>query len=433
MKKNEAMGYVAYLLMLAIALLVALLVVRPVFSNTDYFNALPMNSFLFIIIAVAVGVLLNALFIEMGHLIGAKMGHYKVTSWICLGIGWKLGKDGKRHATVSSFDGLTGETKVVPLDAKKSNPRHMIYMPLLFLLLEVVGLSAEVAICRAKGDTGNVGSDPHIMAWAVFGIIILAVAGMIYIYDIFPAPLDAKNDGYLLTILTNETNKEAYNQILIAEDKMANGLPVGDTPVYDSVTNFTARVNDVSLYQRLSKADYEGALAIIEKTIACKDKVSDNVYEEAVTQKTALYLMSRPFEEAKQFYIDLPLADKKHIAGLSSSPAVRSYVLVSGLVDESENEVKEALNHSYSALKKSGVDKKPIELTLLNRSVDLVRTKHPEWDFSEYEEVLHPEKAKQEVTKEAAKEEQTPAKPAEVDTKKDEAPKDETPKEDEKK
>jgi hypothetical protein len=429
MKKNEAMGYVAYLLMLAIALLVALLVVRPVFSNSDYFAALPMNSFLFIIIAVAVGVLLNALFIELGHLIGAKMGHYKVTSWICLGLGWKLGKDGKKHATISSFDGLTGETKVVPLDEKKSNPRHMIYMPLLFLLLEVVGLSAEVAICRAKGDVNNVGSDPHIMAWAVFGIIILAVAGMIYVYDIFPAPLDAKNDGYLLTILTNETNKEAYNQILIAEDKMANGLPVGDTPVYDSVTNFTSRVNDVTLYQRLGQGNYEGALAILEKTIACKDKVSENIYEEAITQKTALYLMARPFEEAKQFYIDLPLADKKHLASLSTSADVRAYVLVSGLVDESENEVKEALNHSYSALKKSGVDKKPIELTLLNRSIDLVHQKHPEWDFSDYDEVLHPEKAKEEAAKEAApekkdeekKEEPTPEKP--VETKPEEMPK----------
>jgi len=323
------------------------------------------------------------------------MGHYKVTSWICLGLGWKIGKDGKKHATAASFDGLTGETKAIPMDVKKSNPRHMIYMPLLFLLLEVAGLATMVAICRSMGDVNNPGSDPHIMAWAVFGVIILAVAGMIYVYDIFPAPLDAKNDGYLLTILTNDTNKEAYNQILVAEDKMANGLPVGDTPVYDSVTNFTSRVNDVTLYQRLSKGDYEGALAIVEKTIACKNKVSESIYEEAMTQKTALFLMSRPLEEAKQFYIDLPLSDKKHIAGLNSAPCVRTYVLVSGLVDESQNEVEEALKRSYAVLKKAGSDKKPIELALLNQSLAMVSKKHPDWDFSDYDEVLIPEKTKE--------------------------------------
>jgi hypothetical protein len=44
----------------------------------------------------------------------------------------------------------------------------------------------------------------------------------------------------------------------------------------------------VTLYQKLAERDAEGALAILEKTIACKSKVSTGVYQEAIAQKTAL-------------------------------------------------------------------------------------------------------------------------------------------------
>jgi hypothetical protein len=68
------------------------------------------------------------------------------------------------------------------------------------------------------------------MYWwgSVWGIVILTLAAMIYLYDIFPARARcAATMGICFTILTNETNQEAYNQILLAEDRMAKGLPAG--------------------------------------------------------------------------------------------------------------------------------------------------------------------------------------------------------------
>jgi hypothetical protein len=232
------------------------------------------------------------------------------------------------------------------------------------------------------------GNAYNIMAYywwgCVWGIVILTIGSMIYLYDIFPAALDARNDGYLLTILTNSTNQEAYNQILIAEDRMAKGLPAVETPVYDSVTDFTARVNDVTLYQRLGKRDYDGALAILEKTIACKAKVSTGVYQEAVAQKTAILIATKPLAEAKEFYISLPLDEKKYIASLSTSGTVRSYVLISGLIEESINETEEALNHADTALRKAGDNKRPVEEGLLKEAVLKVLEAHKDWDLSDY-------------------------------------------------
>jgi len=385
MKKNDAMGYVAYVLMLGLACGVGFGVLRPYFNDSgtasSKFGIPPFNNILFVLAAVVIGILINALFIEIGHIIGCKIGRFDITSVNILGLKFTKQENGKYKFSFGEFDGFTGETKYVPQDAKKSNPRPIIYMPLLFLLLEVIGLAVLIALGNSFGKSG-------VTAWywwgAVWGWVILALAAMIYLYDIFPAALDARNDGYLLTILTNETNKEAYNQMLIAQDKMAKGLPVGETPIYDSVTDFTVRLNDVALYQRLNKRDYEGALAILEKTIACKSKVSSGVYNEAVAQKTALYIVARPFEEAKAFYIALPLDIKKFIASLSSASAVRSYVLISGLIEESLNETEVALNRADAALKKAGPDKKPTEESLLKDAVLKVLVAHPDWDLSGY-------------------------------------------------
>jgi hypothetical protein len=402
MKKNDVMGYVAYALMLGLACGIGFGVLRPYFNDSETYGTAPFNNIVFVLVAVVIGIVLNGIFVELGHILGCKAGHYDITSVNILGLNFKKQDNGKFKFSFAEFDGFTGETKYVPKDMKKSNPRHIIYMPLVFFLVEAVGLAVLIALGKSFGAQGT-----RSMYWwgSVWGIVILTIGAMIFIYDIFPAALDARNDGYLLTILTNQTNQEAYNQILVAEDRMAKGLPAGETPVYDSVTDFTARVNDVTLYQRLSKRDYEGALAILEKTIACKSKVSESVYQEAVAQKTAILIVSKPLQESKDFYIALPLESKKYIAALGSAAAVRCYVLVSGLIEESLNETQEALNRADSALKKSGDDKKPVETALLKEAVLKVLAAHKDWDLSDYGYSLTPAAPK---TEEAKPEEKKP-------------------------
>ena len=132
MKKSDSMGYVAYAVMLAIALLVGFLVLRP--QITAYYSSFQLNPVVLVLISILVGIIITAIFMEIGHLIGAKIGHYNVSKSLCLGIGFKKDKNGKKVITAGNFDGITGETIIVPKDIKKSKPFAYIYMPLVFAL-----------------------------------------------------------------------------------------------------------------------------------------------------------------------------------------------------------------------------------------------------------------------------------------------------------
>ena len=379
MKRNEGMGWLVYLLMLAGAAGVGLGILRPELSAHG--TGVSMNSILVVILALIAGIILTAVLLELGHLIGAKIGRYRIDKFSVLGFQWKRKKESKkfRFSFSFSYDGITGETMMAPKDIEKSNPRHAIYFPLLFLLL-------EAAICVTLMVLG-VSLRKENSAWQlayIFGLVILTIALMIHLYNIFPAALDAKNDGYLITILNNQTNVIAYNALLLADEKAMFGEPAPELPVYSEVTNFTNALNQVSIYHALEEKDIEKALTINEYTIKAQNHVSKNAYQNAMAQKLSLKLLYGDFQEAKELYINLPLETKKFIANLSTAAAVRAYVLVSGLVEESENETKTALARCDKAIKSLPESVRATEEKLIIESVKRVQEKHPEWDFSDF-------------------------------------------------
>ncbi len=395
MKKNDTMGYVAYLLMLAIAVCVGFFVLRPDFSaGTTYLTISP---YILVLLSILIGIVFTSLVLELGHLLGAKIGKYDVTGWVCLGLGMKKKKDGKKKFYAGNYDGLTGETIVSPLDSQKSNPRPIIYMGLLFLFIEIVICVAMLVFSSSRINNG----DTSFYWLKASSEVVLTVAGMVLVYDIFPTALDSKNDGYLITILNNKTNVVAYNEMLLAEDKLARGLPKGDTPVYDEVTDFTSSVNDITLYDYLDKGDYDAALKIVEKTLVSKKKVSASIYNYAEAQKVAILLDTLPLEEAKKYFIALPLDVKKHIASLSNAPSLRAYVLANGLVEESIGETEAALNKTHDAFRKLPKEKKAVEKKLLKLAVEKVLLAHPDWDFSDYGYSVKADEKKEDAKKEA--------------------------------
>ena len=94
MKKNDVMGYVVYAIMLGGAIGVGFGMIRPLLNDTAA-EELPMPGILLVLLSVLAGAVLSAIVLELGHLLGAKIGGYKVTSWNCLGLCWKRGKDDK--------------------------------------------------------------------------------------------------------------------------------------------------------------------------------------------------------------------------------------------------------------------------------------------------------------------------------------------------
>ncbi len=380
MKKNDVMGYIVYAIMLGAAVGVGFGVIRPLLTDKSITGQLPMEGFLLILLSVLAGLVLTAVVLELGHLLGAKIGGYKVASWTCLGIAFKRDKQGKMKVGFGGFDGLTGETKVVPNDVEKSNPRPFIFMPLVLFLLEVI-------LCVALIVFGNNSAVQGAVTLKIVGITVLTVGCLIFIYDIFPAALDSKNDGAYFVIFNSKTNVIAYNQILMAEDKMAHGEDVGETKIYESVTDFTVKLNEVALYKALNEKNFDEALRINEFTINSKNSVSSKIYLNAVAQKMALHLYLNPLDEAKEEYINLKLEEKKFIANLSTGPAVRAYILISGLVEESEGETKLAMDKAEVAIKNSGEDKRSAEEYLMKEALKKIIKKHENWDFSEYGEL----------------------------------------------
>ena len=102
MKKEDIASLVIYLIMIGAAIIVGLTAVQSVFQAHYHIK---MVSYLFAIIVIVVGLLFNIIMLEVGHVIGAKLGHYKVISFNVLGFCWQK-KDGKW---------LTQSGNVVPL------------------------------------------------------------------------------------------------------------------------------------------------------------------------------------------------------------------------------------------------------------------------------------------------------------------------------
>ena len=378
MKKNDVFSYLAYALMLVLGICIGLLVLRPELTNGSTY--LTMHPFLLIFLSIIAGIVITALILELGHLVGAKIGKYKIEGWICLGIGFKKDKNDKNKFFVGGYDGLTGETNVTPLDKEKSNPRISIYFSLLFILIEIAIFAGLVVFSSVKvsgGETNFYWIKPA-------SIIVLTIVGIVLIYDLFPAQLDSKNDGYLITIFNHKVNVVAYNEMLLMNEKITKGLPVEDAHIYDEVTDFTSKINDITLYAKLDEGKYDEALDILEKTLKSEDKVSSSVFLTAEAQKIAILLDNKPLEEAKKYYISLPIDVKKHITALNNAPSIRAYVLANGLINESYSETENALNKVHDVYRKLPKDKKDIEKKLLKLAMDKVLCAHQDWDFSDY-------------------------------------------------
>ncbi len=366
-KKNDFATFLVYLGMFAIALLVGLLVISPAIRAN---NIATPTAIVIVVISVLVGVIFNSASLELLHMLGAAAGGYKILSVCILSLTFKKkGKDGKRFV-FASFDGLTGETKIVPKDVEKSSPSGIVFFPMLGYLLEVVILLI-LSACLSS----------YLPWFPIACYVVLAIGGMIFLYNDFPAHLDSVTDGYLLILLTKPINRIAYNQILVAERSENKEEALASLPIYEELSDFTATLNTLAAYRLILKGDNEGALRIFTKICEAEKNVSKSVREEALCQRLALLLLMEKKQEAKDFYEGMDDAMRRYIASLANLPALRCYALVAGIVEESDTEVSWAFDKVERLQKKvSGVILQG-ENKLLNDSFFYLKKMHPGWDI----------------------------------------------------
>lgn len=371
-KKNDFAVFMAYVVMFALALILGIVIIRPMLVNYDSTGAI--NPYLLVIISIVAGIILNAILLELGHLAGAKIGKYRVRSFVVLGLGFKTKKGGAKKIGFNSFDGLTGETKVAPLDVEKSSLRAYIAFPLLFLLIEAVVFVTIISVINLPDGK---------YSWAeIFSACALIVGAMIYVYNYFPAHLEALTDGYIATLISKPINRVALNNLLLAEEAAAIGAPAPKRAIYDTWSDLTFGLNMGVVYDFIKEGKMREAIAILDKAIGVEKGLSGYCINEAKSLKLSLWLGNPAYQrQGTEMYQELDDSAKKYISNISSPSALRCYFLISGVIEESETEAAFALDKVEKVLKGVPEERLDVEKALIKANMDLVKKVHPTWEL----------------------------------------------------
>ncbi len=353
MRKEDIKGTIVYIVMLAIVILVAFYVIQPNFhyitNNLSQGGAIGC-----VILSLVIGLFLNALLIELGHLIGAKAGGYEV--YLCNILGfcfYKKDKDSKKKSfKFAEFDGISGETKIV-LKKETGKPRSYILLPILFILIEAIILLVFITLIT---DTSSLAFLKYSM------IICLTIGGILVLYDYIPMELDSLTDGYKYVVTSKKTNIEAYNEYLRIQYELFYGSKDLNFKVFDEINDYTSRINLLSLYRLINENKIDEALELVNKII--DGKVGSTSKEYALLNK--FYLLCLKKENVKEFFDTLSDDTKKDIKATKTLIGCRCYYGYLLNIDKSESEINFIKSKVKTLAKKSREDFSEEEIKLFD-------------------------------------------------------------------
>ncbi len=379
MKKEDIASLIVYVLMIALALIIGFTLVSGMFkSYNQAFSSTFLNPYIFAILTIIVGILINAIGLELGHVLGALAGGYSIVSFNIFGLCWAK-KNGKFKFGLKDFDGLTGETIIAP-KKEKANPKLYVWFPLILYVIELVAC----VILYTLGSSSGLDANNPLIPLGTAAIIIITLSSMMAIYNFVPVKLDSMTDGYRLTLISKPVNVEAYNELLRIEDAQRNGLDIGEVKVFDEITNFTASLNLITVYENLAKKEYDEALKIIDKMCAEPEKVSKTTLYRLIAQKLYITIITKPLEEAKKYYDDeVNDSMRRFISNDLSMESIRAYVLIAGMLDESLGEVEFANSRKDKAIKRALASRAKVEEELYKNAIKIVNDAHKDWKLSE--------------------------------------------------
>lgn len=390
MKKEDVSGIVVYIIILAIAVVFGITVLREHAATSG------METYVYIFYifgAIAAGVIFNAILFEVAHIAGAKAGRYMLLSVNILGLMW-FREGEKTKFKFSGFDGLTGETKILPRTDAKKEPDPGPYL-MFGTLFYVVELAIIIILFITFNNKGGIGSDLANLAY--FLLVIAVIGGMVLIYNILPFKLDATTDGYRLKLTSNAANKKAFNELLRVEYAISQGATDVEIATFEDITNFTAELNLNKVYMLLDKKQFKEAEELIDIILKGKETISAKVYTRARAQKIYINIYTKPLEEARLFYDEqVPLAERRLIYNDFSMVCIRTYLLMSGLLDGSKSECLLTINKVRKCFNSTPKQRQKIEADLFNEALAKVDELHPKWNLSQYKVVFEekPDKKK---------------------------------------
>ena len=387
MKKEDVISYIVYALILVAAILTVVFAINPLLSGEDaYLNGLPVFNYspvVYSIITIVISIIFGAILVEAGHVLGAKIGKYKIISVNILYFNFYKTKNVQGKDTFKfrfkSFDGLTGETIVMPVTGKDgkyiSRPGAMIYLPNLLL-----------ALFTALSFLGYALSIKDTLVFAPLSLYLVLVFGIMLFYNIIPTKLDSITDGYQMKICSKKSNIPAFNESLRIRSCNILGIDPGETIVFDEVTDYTFEINLVEVYKLLAKNDYVGAYIILDKMYKLRESLNASNKAKLIGQMIYILLIDpnnlANVELAKKiYYSEITSEEKRDVSNATYIETIRAYILISGILELSETEVQYATSRANSAYRKVESGRKDIEKVLYQNALKLVKEKHPKWEL----------------------------------------------------
>lgn len=371
MKKENIIGLIIYLVVFAAAIIYGFTVLRTHFDNSS-FNESVLYYALYILVTVLTGVFATALFQEFGHFLGAKIGGYKVISW-CMLYFTIFRENDKTKVRFKSYEGLTGETKIIPNYEKKQKPNPYPYLLYgsVFNLAWIAGcITMFVTYSKETGFNSDL---------AYFFLTCGIIALFSILYNIFPAKLDSINDGYRL--IKAAKGVDAFNESLLAENNIViEGKENKETSIEES-NKFIPEVTLQKTYEFMVEDKFGDADKLLDELLSNENELTKKMANEVNTQKIFVKIMSEPLEVVKEFYDkEVPFSLRKELSNSSDLPSIRTYMLTSSILEGSKSECLLALGKVVKAYKNTPSNKRAIEAALYNKALDKIIAAHPKWE-----------------------------------------------------
>jgi hypothetical protein len=377
MKKENIISIVVYLVVFAVAIIYGFTVLQTHF-NHSYFSqidSVPLYA-VYIIVSVISGVFVAGVLQEFGHFLGAKTGGYKIISWCLFYFTFYLDKDNKRKFKFASYDGLGGETKIVPNYEKKEKPNpypYLFYGSIFNLAWIVICFFIFFTYMSIEGIYGDM---------AYYFLTMGIIATLMTAYNIMPTKLDSLTDGYRLTLIKKDV--EGFNQRLDAEN---GGLLAGseakkiEKADENKPTKFIPEVAINNVYPLIVEKKYDEALKVIDEVLEHSQEANSKTIFEANSQKVFINILAKEKNELLDYYEkEVSFQFRRELSNDSTMPGIRTYMLTAGLLDGSLSEVLLALKKVVKAYKNVPNNRKHYEVVLFNEALDMLIEQHPKWE-----------------------------------------------------
>jgi hypothetical protein len=209
-----------------------------------------------------------------------------------------------------------------------------------------------------------------------------AIGALLVFYEIFPCKLDVPNDMYWFLVTRNKEDRDAYNKFLLDEyDDLVGNIPTAKVFTHYENSRTQPLTLLAVLHSQVYAGDYTNALKTITSMETYDVVLSDRMRVEALYEQVYLYLTHGRTSESEKLIMDLQSQVKKTSDYHPSLSALRSDVLISGLLDNSLEAVQDSLAAFAKAAVVFGADNLRVikETSLVNAAITRIKTAHPDW------------------------------------------------------